>query len=646
MAALMRDFDWSRTALGDPAWWPDTLKAAVATCLASRFPMVVWWGPELIMLYNDAWQPILGETKHPAGLGRPGAESWPETWPIVGQQFQNALDGRGSWSENLLLASDRRGFLEECYFTYSHSPLKDASGHVVGVLTAVIETTDSVLSDRRMRVLRDLSAATVEAASQARSLTETCEHLLGLLCSGNPDIPFAAQYIPDGSGIVSLMCTAGIERSWLPNRVSAEKDDAWGIAKVLRDLAPVTAEAIQTLPGGAWPEPTREILTLPLTKKGAADLLGVLVIGINSRLRLDERYRDFLKLVASELAGSIAAIHSIDRINLLMREVNHRAKNLLNLVQAIARQTASSTPAEFLARFETRLHAVARSHDLLVLNEWRGVDLRELAQSQLAHFFDHMGSRFELTGPTIFLCAPTAHTLGMTFHELATNAGKYGALSNGSGVVQVSWSVEAGDEFSIEWRERGGPAVSQPSNSGFGSTVISRLAEQSLDAQIDINYLPTGLIWQLRCPLGVIVGNALDRSPRYDRKDFTDVPATTRPRVLVVEDDAIVGLEVAQGLQAAGFDVLGPTGNVHRALQFVNDVGCDAAVLDINLGGKTSEPVAARLRQSGTPFVTVSGYAQHQSPEVFAGTDFLQKPLNLDALIKLLKGRIELVQDQ
>src|SRR5262249_2162055 len=103
----------------------------------------------------------------------------------------------------------------------------------------------------------------------------------------------------------------------------------------------------------------------------------------------DERYRDFLKLVASELAGSIAAIHSIDRINLLMREVNHRAKNLLNLVQAIARQTASSTPAEFLARFETRLHAVARSHDLLVLNGWRGVDLGEPAQSQLAHFFDH-----------------------------------------------------------------------------------------------------------------------------------------------------------------------------------------------------------------------------------------------------------------
>src|SRR5436190_835894 len=119
MGALMRAYDWSRTSLGDPAEWPGVLKTAVATCLSSRFPMVIWWGPRLLMLYNDAWQPILGETKHPAGLGRPGAESWPETWPVVGAQFENALRGVASWSADLLLASDRRGFLEESYFTYS-----------------------------------------------------------------------------------------------------------------------------------------------------------------------------------------------------------------------------------------------------------------------------------------------------------------------------------------------------------------------------------------------------------------------------------------------------------------------------------------------------------------------------------------------
>src|SRR5262249_57938697 len=93
MGALMRAHDWSTSPLGDPSTWPELLKSAVSTCLATRFPMVVWWGPDLIMLYNDAWQPILGETKHPGGLGRPRRDSWPETWPIGGQHFQSAWQG-------------------------------------------------------------------------------------------------------------------------------------------------------------------------------------------------------------------------------------------------------------------------------------------------------------------------------------------------------------------------------------------------------------------------------------------------------------------------------------------------------------------------------------------------------------------------
>src|SRR5262245_26447481 len=150
------------------------------------------------MLYNDAWQPILGDTKHPGGLGRPGAESWPETWPIVGVQFANALNGIASWSEDLLLASDRRGFLEECYFTYSHSPLKDAGGRVVGVCSIVSETTLRVLNERRLRVLGHLSNAAIEATSGPTSLQYVCETLVALLCRDNPDVPFAIQYVTDG----------------------------------------------------------------------------------------------------------------------------------------------------------------------------------------------------------------------------------------------------------------------------------------------------------------------------------------------------------------------------------------------------------------------------------------------------------------
>jgi hypothetical protein len=121
VADLIRAFDWSKSPLGAPEKWPNPLKMALSTCFASRFPMVVWWGPELLMFYNDAWQPILGDIKHPHGLGRPGAESWPETWPIVGKQFESALRGVASWSEDLLLASNRQGYLQDAI-----SPIRTA----------------------------------------------------------------------------------------------------------------------------------------------------------------------------------------------------------------------------------------------------------------------------------------------------------------------------------------------------------------------------------------------------------------------------------------------------------------------------------------------------------------------------------------
>jgi len=310
MGALMRTHDWSRSPLGCPAYWPDTLKAAIATCLASRFPMVIWWGPDLIMLYNDAWRPILGETKHPAGLGRPGAESWPETWTLVREQFADALNGNASWRENLLLASDRHGFLEECYFTYSHSPLRDAEGNVVGVQTVVVETTDRVLSERRMLVLRDFAKATLEAASQSKSVEDTCELLLELLCKGNPDIPFAVQYIAESVTQARLICSAGIDRSLLPAMPNAHDRDIWGISQVLREHTPAFLEHAkgipQPLPGGVWPEPTRQLVVLPLARKGPAnDLLGVLMVGLNARLRLDRPYKDFLNFIAAELADFI-----------------------------------------------------------------------------------------------------------------------------------------------------------------------------------------------------------------------------------------------------------------------------------------------------------------------------------------------------
>ena len=200
--------------------------------------------------------------------------------------------------------------------------------------------------------------------------------------------------------------------------------------------------------------------------------------------------------------------HQEERIKVLLREVNHRAKNMLALVQAIARQTVVASPNEFLERFSERVRALATSQDLLVNAEWKGVELAEIVCLQLAHFQDLIGSRIELEGPSFLISASAAQTLGMAIHELATNAGKYGALSNAEGRVAVHWGLERdGGAFTISWREQRGPAVAPPSRNGFGSTVIGRLAESSLDGRVDLEFLRTGLFWRLRCPAaGVIEG--------------------------------------------------------------------------------------------------------------------------------------------
>jgi PAS domain S-box-containing protein len=193
-----------------------------------------------------------------------------------------------------------------------------------------------------------------------------------------------------------------------------------------------------------------------------------------------------------------------EHISLLMREVNHRSKNMLSLVQAIARQTHAASPDDFLDRFEKRVQALAANQDLLVKNTWKGVDLNELVRSQLAHFEDLIGSRIKLQGPALFVTSFAAQALGMALHELATNAGKYGALAESDGRVAIEWELQeknmGAQIFAMRWREQGGRPVAPPSKQGFGSTVIREMAELSLDAKVELAFPASGLIWQLQCP--------------------------------------------------------------------------------------------------------------------------------------------------
>ena len=190
-------------------------------------------------------------------------------------------------------------------------------------------------------------------------------------------------------------------------------------------------------------------------------------------------------------------------IKLLMNEVNHRSKNLLGVVQAIAKQTIASTPEIFAQRFSERIKALAASQDLLVRDGWSGAPLDELLRSQLSHFKDLIDQRIHLDGPMVRVSSASAQTIGMAVHELATNAGKYGALSNDEGHVEISWQVVPGtdgDRFTLSWRERDGPPVPAPTRSGFGSTVISTMVRMGLNAVVKLDYASTGFVWHLDCP--------------------------------------------------------------------------------------------------------------------------------------------------
>jgi two-component sensor histidine kinase len=188
-----------------------------------------------------------------------------------------------------------------------------------------------------------------------------------------------------------------------------------------------------------------------------------------------------------------------------MREVDHRAKNMLSLVQAIARQSAAREPEDFVTRFTERVQALAANQDLLIRHEWHGVDVEDLVRAQLAHFADLVGSRIAVHGPKVRLNAAAAQGVGLALHELATNGGKYGALSTDAGRMDIGWGTE-GDAFTRTWTEREGPPVCAPHRRGFGTTVMKEMIERSLDGTFDLDYAPSGMTWHFACP----AANALE----------------------------------------------------------------------------------------------------------------------------------------
>ena len=189
---------------------------------------------------------------------------------------------------------------------------------------------------------------------------------------------------------------------------------------------------------------------------------------------------------------------------LLLRELSHRSKNLLAVADAIVRQTARSTsPKEFVDRISRRLHALSINQDLMIEHDWRGADMSQVIQWQLASVVDDQASRVTLEGYPCVVTPRVAQALGLAIYELATNALKFGALSAPAGKVSIKWQVEARNgsrEFKLSWQESGGPPAVRPRKKGFGSSIIENMIARSVLGSVTMSYPPTGLVWELVAP--------------------------------------------------------------------------------------------------------------------------------------------------
>jgi PAS domain S-box-containing protein len=484
------------------------------------------------------------------------------------------------------------------------TPLKGASGRVTGAINLLLD-----ISDRNYSHLESARLAAIVTSSDDAMISKTID---GRITSWNAAATRMFGYEPDeaiGQPITLI----------IPPELHDEEKDI--IARLRRGERIDHYETVRVARDGRRIE-------LSLSVSPLRDKWGNVVGAAKVARDITERKR------AEELQ------------HLLLEELNHRVKNTLSTIQAMATQSLrhAAHPGAFVSAFTGRVQALARAHDLLTESKLQGADVMRLVREQVL-----LGSaadkRVKCSGPALMLDAQTALHLALVLHELATNARKYGALSVAQGLLSVTWEVRSngGAELVLAWNESGGPRVSAPRARGFGSTLI----ERTLHAQggkASMRYASEGLSARIRLPIAPASSRASGIAAALGEKApqalLPQQPARkhdlTGKRILIIEDEALVLMDLEANLTDAGCVIAGTAGTLEEAKQLAAGASCDAALLDANLAGHPVDELALALSQRDIPFAFVTGYGRESLPNGFRDAMMLKKPFGHKDLLSVL----------
>lgn len=482
------------------------------------------------------------------------------------------------------------------------TPLKDESGRVIGAINLLIDATD-------------LKQAEIESARLAAIVVSSDDAIVGKTLDGcvtswNAGATRIFGYEPKemiGQSIIKI----------IPPELRQEEDEI--LAKLKRGEHIAHYETVRLAKDGRR-------LNISLSVSPVLDKTGR-IIG------------------ASKIARDVTEKKRVEAIQrVLIEELNHRVKNTLAMTQAIASQSLrhARSASDFVESFTGRVQALAKAHSLLTDRKLEGAELTELVREQVT--LGVADQRVICSGPMVILGAQPAIHLALVLHELATNARKYGGLSVPQGRLSVKWEVHSSGSRTLllDWTESGGPQVSAPLTAGFGTTLIERTL-QTHGGEATVRYGVTGVTCKLRLPLGETARPeveaalaALSISAHAQVRGQTDGRIFEGRRILIVEDEPLLAMELETNLNALGCKTLRSAATLNAAKAAIGDSGCDAALVDVNLGGRQADELAVALTRKNIPFAFVTGYGREGLPAGFKEVAILSKPFAKEELLVVL----------